>query len=229
MQHQGMCTVGVWLLVALSSLVCECAPAQAAVAEDLAPRSASAPAGRDAKQSGEHETRIRKGREVASLMLSGVNFTGFMRQAIGAQSSPFANEGLAKARPDWPRLFDESVLESAPTMKAMMIELIGNAWAAELSMEDLDAGIAILSGPDGRALAAALGAATESGAPSEADEERVTRAVGALTHTTAGLTWLKRLGEIDVAMEAQQDEFVARLFLDVFSRFTEKANAAEQR
>ena len=229
MQHHRMCKVGAWLLIALSSLVYDCARAQAASADDPAPNSVAAPASREAAQRAEHEMRLRKGREAASLVLADVDFTGFMRQALSGQSSPFADEAIAKVRPHWSRLLDESVLESAPTTKAIMIELLGKAWAAELSIEDLDAGIHILSGPDGRALAAAFGAAAASGAPSEADLERVGRAVGALMRTPAGSTWVKRMGEIHVAMDAQQDEFGARILLDVFTRFTVKANAAEQR
>lgn len=156
---------------------------------------------------------------LAQLMFQSVDFAALMQSKVG----PEFERSFAYS-PEWADLMRTSVTEEFGSGDDLLEQAGGKVFARYFTLEELRAGVAALSGPDGAVIAQAVASGAGGGAaPSPAALNHVSMS---LARTPAGLAFVKKMEASGEAASTEMgEEYGAVAMLGVLRRFIEKAEA----
>jgi hypothetical protein len=159
------------------------------------------------------------GAQVAGLIFQAISFDDLITKEI--QGDPDKLFGDVRSRPEWGRFLVEAMKEEVQHDLPALEQLFGDSLAKAMSLEELKAGVALLSEPTMQQALKAYGAGGEPAGEPSREAER-------LASSRAGRAFLARFEKIDDLITPLEDEFVAELLPGAFRRFADKVEAGEQ-
>ncbi|HWA62406.1 MAG TPA: hypothetical protein VG939_13580 [Caulobacteraceae bacterium] len=165
------------------------------------------------------------GVETAHLMFKDIDFRASITSHL--ESLDHAFDGMP-GRPEWNQLMRDSLLEEADHIGPMMERFIGRAFARSYSVDELNAGLTLLRGPAGEAMAQeiARAAAHPSDLP-QPEPAIVQTEMRRLLRTPAGRSWLEKMKNIETTLGSVTNDMVASFTLEWLQTFLVRARANE--
>lgn len=158
------------------------------------------------------------GLQVAHLMFDALALDRLVTKELeGEADKMFAD---IPSRPEWGRLMVDAMREEVEHDLPAFERLFGDSLAGSLSVDELKAGVALMSEPSMRAALMAYSAGGEPTAKPSREAER-------LASSRAGRAFLKKLETLDTLMKPLEDEMLAELMPGAFRRFADKVEAGE--
>ncbi len=158
------------------------------------------------------------GLEIGSILLEAANFKAVIAKSMTEESGSMGDFNF---RPDWKQLLVDSMIEETEHDIPALKRLFGKAFADNLTVEELRAGVVIMRDP-------AMQAAIAAGASNRpAPTTRPLRATEKVINSPAGRAFLERLSHFDTLMSGLENDFIAEIIPGAFRRFADKAEASE--
>jgi len=159
------------------------------------------------------------GARIAHLIFEAVDFDAVMIRAV--REKAVGVDGL-ESRPEWVAYLREAMAEEIAHDMPAFERLFGLTLAKSLSVEELKAGIIIMSDPTIQATMAA-GAQKKETPPGQPSRE-AERAAG----SAAGRGFLKRMDRLETMFDDLEGEFLGEIMPGTFRRLADKIDAGEQ-
>jgi hypothetical protein len=160
------------------------------------------------------------GRQVAHSIFQAVSLEGL----VAAAAKEMGAFDEIKSRPNWSRYLLEAMREEFEHDMPAIEGLIGHTLAREMTVDELKAGLIIMSDP---AVQRAIKA--ESEGTKTAEEPVPQRAAERAMGSAAGRSFLRKFEGFEKLLEPTQDDLIAEIIPGAFRRFADKVEADEVR
>ena len=160
------------------------------------------------------------GRQVAHSIFQAISLDGL----IAAAAKDMGAFDQIKSRPNWSRYMLEAMREEFEHDMGAIEGIFGHALAQSMTLDELKAGLVIMSDP---AVQRAIRA--ESEGTKTASEPVPQRAAERAMGTSAGRSFLRKFEGFEKMLEPAQDDLIAEVIPGAFRRFADKVDAEEAR
>lgn len=163
-------------------------------------------------------------REIAHKVLSAIPSDGLAESA--SASLNFLATDFPQ-RPEWKGFFIEALVEEFDADRPLIEQIVGDAIAQQVTVEELRVGIVMFRGAAGDDVARIIGATIRHQKAPQPGPEMDT-AVRQLAADPAGRRFADKLGQMDKLLKGTTNDVVVALIPGMMRRFGEKAEVAER-